>query len=74
MADLTNALQDPVGTVHYASGADALRVVRYKRARGVAARVVRAIDAILHSEAAKAAEPHGSTGGDGPGLMDLSQD
>ena len=65
MADLTNALQDPVSTVHYAGRADALRVVRYKRARGVAARVVRAIDAILHSEAAEAAEPHGCVRGEG---------
>ena len=51
MADLTNALQDPVSAVHHACRADALRVVRHERARGVAARIVRAIDAILYSEA-----------------------
>ena len=71
MAGFANALQDPVSAVHHACRADALRVVRHERARGVAARIVRAIDAILYSEAAEAAEPHGCVWREGAGgLMD----
>ena len=56
MAGLANALEDPVRAVHHTRRADALRVVRHERVRGVAARVVGRVDAVLRRETAKAAE------------------
>ena len=56
VAGLANALEDPVRAVHHTRRADALRVVRHERVRGVAARVVGRVDAVLRREAAKAAE------------------
>ena len=75
VAGLADAFQDAVRSMHDTRRADALGVVRHEGARGIASRVVRGVDAVLHRQAAQAAKPHGRIRGEGArGLMDEQVD